>query len=246
MNKDLEVSVIIPVYNSEKYILRCIKSILNQTFKNFELICIDDGSKDNSYRIIKELKKIDKRIKLIKQENSGPSKARNNGIKIANGKYIAFIDSDDYIEKDYIENMLDVASNSDIVITNYKEKIKDVERDIDIFKFLNEEKIETDSKIIYEVILGGGGYVWGKLFKKEILEKNNIMFDENIDMFEDLLFTLEVFTNSKYISKSNKKKYIYNKSNCNSITKKYDYNMFFKQALIQEKLKNIINNSSFF
>ena len=99
-----EVTIVIPVYNSEKYIGRCIESILNQTFQDFELLIINDGSKDNSKEIIKEYKsKYPDKITFINQENKGVSTTRNEAIKIANGKYIMFIDNDDYIDNDYIE-----------------------------------------------------------------------------------------------------------------------------------------------
>ena len=118
-----KVSLIVPVYNNEKYIGKCIGSILNQTYKNIELIIINDGSKDNSDNIITNFQKTDERIKYIKQENSGPSQARNIGINIATGKYLMFIDSDDTVDKYYVEYMLkEIESNDyDIVCCGYKD-----------------------------------------------------------------------------------------------------------------------------
>ena len=96
------ISLVVPVYNCEKYVGECIESILSQDYSNIELILVNDGSKDNSKNVIEDYSKKDKRIKIINQENSGVSSARNNGMKISKGKYIGFIDADDYVEKDYV------------------------------------------------------------------------------------------------------------------------------------------------
>ena len=101
------ISIIVPVYNVEKYLKKCLDSILSQTYKNFEVIIVNDGSPDNSQKIIDEYKKKDKRIIVLEKENGGLSSARNYGIEHANGKYISFVDADDYIEKDYVEKLYD-------------------------------------------------------------------------------------------------------------------------------------------
>lgn len=118
-----KISVIVPVYNTEKYIKKCIRSIIEQTLKEIEIIIVNDGSKDKSLEIIKDLMKQDRRIKLINKENEGVSSARNSGIKMAKGKYIQFIDSDDWIEKEFLEKMYDFAEkeNVDIVVSDYYE-----------------------------------------------------------------------------------------------------------------------------
>ena len=118
-----EVTIVIPVYNSEKYIGRCIDSILNQTFQDFELLIINDGSKDNSQEVVEEYKsRYPNKITLINQENKGVSKTRNEAIKIANGKYIMFIDNDDYIDNNYIEIYVTKINqtNADIVMGGYR------------------------------------------------------------------------------------------------------------------------------
>ena len=97
------ISIIIPVYNVEKYLERCVKSVINQTYKNLEIILVDDGAKDNSGKMCDELSKLDSRIKVIHKENGGLSDARNFGLKIATGDYIGFVDSDDYIADDMYE-----------------------------------------------------------------------------------------------------------------------------------------------
>ena len=100
-----KISVIVPVYNVEQYLPQCLDSIINQTYKNLEIICVDDGSPDNSGKILDEYAKKDKRIKVIHQENQGVSVARNTGLDNATGKYIGFVDPDDWIEADYYETL---------------------------------------------------------------------------------------------------------------------------------------------
>ena len=113
-----KISIIVPVYNVESYLVRCIDSILNQSFKNFELILVNDGSTDDSLIICKKYLNVDKRIKLVSQVNKGLSAARNTGLRHTSGKYICFIDSDDFVEKDYLLFLINNIEkyNSDIYI----------------------------------------------------------------------------------------------------------------------------------
>ena len=122
----IKVSVIIPVYNAEKYITECIESLLNQTLQQCEFIFVNDGSKDHSGAIIDEFKKKDSRIILINQENQGVSMARNNGLKAASGEYVGFVDADDYIENDMYETMYNHAKQDecDAVISNLESEME--------------------------------------------------------------------------------------------------------------------------
>lgn len=133
-----KVSIIIPVYNVEKYIRQCLESVINQTYKNIEIIVINDGTKDGSMKIVEEYLE-DKRIKIINKNNGGLSSARNKGIEEATGEYIYFLDSDDWIEKDTIEVLVKNSKDVDIIeanffyfdeITKIKEKNKDISDDI--------------------------------------------------------------------------------------------------------------------
>ena len=119
-----KITIIVPVYNSENYIRRCVDSVLRQSFEDFELLLINDGSTDGSLKILREYEKSDKRIRVINQENMGVAKTRNKGIKLASGKYIMFIDNDDYIENDYINKYYNSIKDTDydIVIGGYKRK----------------------------------------------------------------------------------------------------------------------------
>lgn len=175
-----KVSVIIPVYNSEKYIGKCLDSVLNQTYKDIEIIVINDGSKDSSQKVIDEYKNKYSNIVAINQENMGVSKTRNKGIMIAKSKYIMFIDNDDFIEKDYIQIHLNEAEkhNLDVVISGYK-------RPNNKGKIVKTMKLkDTDwSKLMVLT-------PWAKLFRKDYLIENNIEYLDN-NIGEDIYFNLQ-------------------------------------------------------
>lgn len=248
MKEEVKVSIIVPVYNAEKYIERCIKSLIGQTYKNIEIILINDGSEDKSLNILRNFENRDKRITLINQENSGPSKARNLGINKSTGNYIAFIDADDYVELNYIEKMIKQSNcfKSDMIVCNYKEVRKEGEIPSNIFTFINNgEAYDCDTNCIGEVLCGRGGLVWGKLLKSSIIKENKIRFDENISMCEDLLFTLEFIKNTKVVSKIDDYLYIHNKYNDESITAKYNKELFNEQVKVQRKLEQFVYSNNF-
>lgn len=189
------ISVIIPVYNGEKYISKCLKSLLVQTYSNFEVIVIDDGSKDNSLSILKVFSKKDTRIKIISQENSGVSSSRNRGILAAKGKYITFVDIDDYVSSDYLLNLKNNMHDSiQIVISN----AVDVDSNGKILhdkKLIREEKTLTSEQIMKEIFLeiNTFGTCWGNLYLTEICKEN--LFNTNFSICEDLLFLNNYLSN---------------------------------------------------
>lgn len=182
-----KVSIIIPVYNVEKYIKRCIDSILNQTYNNFELILINDGSKDDSLKIIKDFEKKDKRIRVYTQQNRGPALTRNRGIKLANFEYIMFIDSDDYIDNDFLESYYSIIKENDydIVMGGYK---KITGTHIDFIRKLEEGEF---SKYIVT------GPVC-KLYKRDFLLKNEVYFLDTTAS-EDVYFNLLAYSKNPKI-----------------------------------------------
>ena len=211
MEKDL-ISVVIPMYNSEKSIDRCIKSIINQSYKNIEIIVIDDGSTDNSKKICEKLAMKDSRIKVLTQTNSGAATARNNGMKEAKGKYLCFIDSDDWIESKMIEicyNKL-IKEKVDVIRCNmFMENGKDLQ-DVDITsisKKYNENEIKSN---LIDKILNGklSAYVWLLLIKKNN-EIKNLRFSKDIIILEDTLFYIEMLLKVKSIYVLNKRLYHY-------------------------------------
>lgn len=185
-----KISIIIPVYNAEKTIRRCLDSILASAYENYEVILIDDGSTDDSVLIISEYKKRNQRFKLIAQSNSGPSAARNKGLEVANGDIISFVDSDDYVRDDYLEKLAS---------TFKKEKV-----DVVFFGFhrVNADGIEltvheppNTQNEYYSTLIALSeadmfGYTWIKAFRREIL--NEVRFDEEMRLFEDEIFTCKL------------------------------------------------------
>lgn len=217
----IKISVIVPVYNTSKYLERCINSIINQSLKEIEIIIINDGSTDNSLDIVETFASLDKRIIIIDKKNGGLSSARNAGIEISKGEYIINIDSDDWIEQNYFYDMHQIAKkeNLDIVVSDfykdydngnieYKEdlKIKNnqvINNVVYIEKFVNDEILPA---------------VWNKMFKLDLYKKNKILHPININLGEDLATTIKLAYYAKRISKINKA-YIHYIQNQESLTK---------------------------
>ena len=185
MNR-VDVSIIIPVYNVQEYLAICLDSVIKQTIKNKEVIVINDGSTDNCYEILTEYKKKYPEMIIINQKNSGISATRNAGLKVASGEYIAFVDSDDFIELNMFEKMYNTAKreSADIVICNY---IMYVEKPDN--QNSNDQKIEGINKdgyidkieVLRMFLLNDiKGYVWNKLHKREFFTTNNIQFPDFI------------------------------------------------------------------
>ncbi|MDK0919115.1 glycosyltransferase family 2 protein [Clostridium perfringens] len=207
------ISVIIPCYNCEKYIDKCLDSILNQLNKNIEIILIDDGSTDNSYNIAKsKLEKSNINYKILKQKNSGVSTARNNGIKNSSGKYLYFIDADDYIENTFFEDILKLLIHQeydivafgfnklkrDIILNNYSESygyIKGV---------VNGEDILPDVLRYKKPI-----QIWSCIINRKVIKQNNLLFCTNYYYGEDREFLAKVLFHSKKVIMMNKNYYNY-------------------------------------
>ena len=194
--KNSKVSVIVPVYNCEKYLETCIKSLVNQTYKNLELIFINDGSSDKSLEI---LNKHTDEIKIINQENMGSSTARNNGIKNSTGEYIMFVDGDDFIENNSIEIMLKNAytENADVVRCNRKDISKD-KHITNIKPLYTEKKVFNKSEFkdtIYKEIFTRGklNSMCMTLIKNSLVKENRLLFDEKLACDEDIAFAMQLY-----------------------------------------------------
>lgn len=189
----IKVSIIVPIYNLESYLERCLDSILNQTLKEIEVICIDDGSIDNSLKILNMYK--DKRIKIFTKRNEGVSSARNYGLEVACGEYIGFVDGDDFIESNMYEKLYKnaIKNQSDIVICNMKYIFSENTYKVRFENFLNKKKIKTN-KELFNI----KGYVCNKIFKRQII--NKIKFDKNIRWGEDQLFFTEMLFKSDIVT----------------------------------------------
>src|SRR5574344_101664 len=182
-----KVSVIIPVYNSEKYLSRCLDSIIAQTLNEIEIICVDNGSIDNSAELIKSYIARDSRIKLISTENHGPGAARNIGIKEATGEYLGFVDSDDWVDKDYYEKLYSVAKKYDVEISCCGLIREHKNRKKYRFNFKSEKIIENIYDKLKEMKVPDISYSVNKLYKKSFITKNNLLYPENV-FFEDVPF----------------------------------------------------------
>lgn len=194
------ISVIVPVYNAEKYLHRCIDSILSQTFTDFELLLIDDGSKDSSGDICDEYAKKDTRVKVFHKGNGGVSSARNIGLANTNGEAICFADSDDFFFPDAFENYL--KSDADLVLQGYV--TTDVKDGRKITKVLGGRKCSTP-ETIHNALLDMFNYgmffgiLWNKMLRADIIHKHCLQFDENISWREDELFLLQYFSHIKSV-----------------------------------------------
>lgn len=200
MKNKIKVSVVIPVYNVENFLKKAIESLIVQTLKDMEFIFINDGSTDNSLKIIEHYQKKDGRIKVINKKNEGAGIARNKGLELATGDYIGFLDSDDQISKNFFEILYNKAkqNNYDIVQCNYCDK-KDNKYSDKKYRFIRQEieiKDKNRSEFINNYFLkySYGGEVWSKIYKRKLLKSNNIYFEDNKKVFgEDLLFNLYCF-----------------------------------------------------
>lgn len=243
-----KVSIIIPIYNTkEQYIDECISSIIEQTYKNIEIIMIDDGSKANIAKFCDKISHKDSRIKLYHKKNEGVSMARNFGIKRASGKWIFFADADDWLEKDAIYNLISKAEGMDIVIGNiYSNNISEkncTESD---------ERLLGTDELIDKTLLDNYdahqyfGAVWGKLYDAGFIKKSKIKFVEDIKIGEDVLFNLEAYEKAVKIKKIVEFVYNYRK-NEDSVTNKFSINnivardSFLKKANDKFKELNIKN-----
>lgn len=196
-----KVSVIVPIYKVEKYLRQCLDSIVNQTYRNLEIILVDDGSPDNCGSICDEYAKKDNRIIVIHKNNGGLCAARNDGIQRATGDWIAFVDSDDWCELDYYEKMLKAAQglNVDLVISGGFIKDYPYGREIvhtfeDSFQYTDTDNIQRLMKDIIHL-----GMPWDKLYSRMFILKNKIAFDVTCKAFEDFYFNFQAFDKSAFV-----------------------------------------------
>lgn len=193
-----KVSVVIPVYNTEKYLRACLSSVINQTYSNIEIIIINDGSSDNSALICKEYSEIDKRITFIDKKNGGVSVARNIGITLAKGEWIHFLDSDDFLDLDAFDNLIKIASNTGCDIIQFglrkfmagnivgENKSSSYQEYQDLALFLRENKLKPVSAGLH-------------LFRLQIIKDNKVKFNEKLRHNEDMLFVYSLYCHFKKI-----------------------------------------------
>ncbi len=186
------VSIIIPVYNAEKFLPRCLASIVHQTYENIEIIIVNDGSTDGSLRICEEHQIIDERISIISQKNAGVSASRNMGIECALGEYLLFVDSDDYVDSLYVEKMVDAITSMgdkpDLIVSGRQIYYENEDRFVnDLPRVLYTGNIINDFEGLFSFLHAP----WGKMFKAEIIKKNEIQFPVGYSYAEDQIFNYE-------------------------------------------------------
>ena len=202
-NNNRLVSIIIPIYNVEKYLHECVESIKNQTHKDIEIILVDDGSPDNCPAMCDEYAKNDKRIKVIHKENGGLSDARNAGLSAATGEYIAFIDSDDWVDEDYVEKLINgaISTGADIVVCNYRMIYEDRQEELPA-RHKSGSRVLTSERALEELVLGLGTYnvlAWNKLYSKKLFTETGIIFPKG-KINEDNYTTYKLYEASSSIA----------------------------------------------
>ena len=205
----IKVSVIMPVYNAYEYLRTAIEGVLAQTLSELELICVDDGSTDRSIDILKEFKEKDSRVRVLTENNAGPSWARNKGLSRARGKYIIFLDADDIFEPELLEKLCELAERDelDIAITefdNYNMKRQSFERKIrpdreDIFK---DGAIISKATHPDDIFQCTENYVWNKLFRASFIKSRALAFNQDLRVFEDVYFIMTAFALADRIGKN--------------------------------------------
>ena len=252
MKKETLVSIIVPIFNAERYLDKCVRSILRQTYKNIELILVDDGSKDNSSNICKKYTALDERILFIQGENHGVSFSRNIGIENVSGEYVAFIDADDTINKKYIEKLLYNIKDADLSVCGYYEV--NSENDIINSNLSGERADELKSskeflRDIFRLTYGYQGYVWNKLFKTQIIKDNGIKFDTKIYYNEDRLFVFEYLLKCQKVYYSDEPLYYYFMNNTGTMAARrnnvFDKKMISELEAFDRMLQLLKNKNSY-
>lgn len=254
MNAFPLVSIVIPIYNVESYLRQCLDSVIHQTYTNLEIICVNDGSPDNSIDILREYEEKDSRVKVLNIKNQGLSGARNVGTSHCSGDYLLYLDSDDWIEMVAVEQALRAVQhyNADLVLWNYKKEFDGYSQPVVVFKEKSFFQGETYVQL-YKRLIGLTGEqlrhpeqcdsistAWGKLYKLSIIRQNDIKFtDTKLIGTEDLLFNAEVF---KYCNSAvalpNQFNH-YRKSNASSLTRNFKPEFFEQSCELQRRLRAV-------
>ena len=241
-----KISIVIPVYNTEKFLNKCIDSVLNQSYKNIEIICINDGSTDDSLKILESYK--DERLKIESIDNHGVSYARNLALDKITGDYVAFVDSDDYVEEDFCKNLLDTLTqnNSDLSYCGHATRERDGKKIRQWTPTLLQSNTPVDDRLNITKFL----VVTKKLFKKSIIDEFHIRFNVELHYAEDSLFLVQYLTHCKTVNGISKVLYndvVNSKSLCRNskykFRRRFELNKSFKiiNDIIKDyKKKNII------
>ncbi|MCK9265908.1 glycosyltransferase [bacterium] len=246
------ISVIVPIYNSEKYLKKCVTSIINQTYRNLEILLINDGSTDNSKNICNLFAKQDNRVRVINKNSGGVSDSRNRGIKESTGEYITFLDSDDYWEIETLEIALSVIikEEADILIWGYYADFLDYNEKLLFTKIVADNTGVYTKKDVLPLHTNENfwqifGYIWNKLYKSEIIKKGSFKFDKNISLGEDLLFNASLLSTLESIAIIETPLTHYIQRPKTTLGTKFYHNVFELKVKSSEAKKNFLEEWGF-
>jgi glycosyltransferase involved in cell wall biosynthesis len=258
--KEFKISIIIPIYNSERYLSECLDSIVNQTYKNIEIICINDGSPDNSIRILDLYGRQDSRIRVVTQKNKGLSGAYNRGIVESTGEYIIFVDADDWMDLDCCEVALkkSIKYSADVVLWPYIKEFKDhskVNTMFGDFTYFSQKEVKQklhrrlfgllDEELMYPENSDSIVTAWGKLYKSHLLKNKNTRFvDTKLIGTEDAWFNINVFKSVSSAVFTNEIFYHYRKYNDESFTTRYRPKLFIQWQHLYELMEDFIKDNN--
>ena len=242
-----KVSIIIPVYNVEKYLDRCMDSVLNQSLTDFEIIMVDDGSPDNCPAMCDEYARKDARIKVIHKENGGLGFARNSGLDAATGEYVAFIDSDDYVSLSYIEDLYECAAknDADAVFSGYC--VREMDGSITTYPIPYKNSVRTGEHtktVLYDMLGSLPGYkydqyvsmsCWAALYNRQFIEDNELRFySEKKYISEDIIFNMMFFDKAECVASVDKNEYFYC-VNMDSLSSKFIFDRYERNKILYNK-----------
>ncbi len=244
--KDRKVSIIVPVYNSEKFLDKCLNSLMAQTLKEIEIICVNDGSTDNSLKILQNYAQKDERVKIISQENKGLSAARNTALKTAIGKYIGFLDSDDFFASDFLEKLYFSAEkeNADVAVSNIIRINKEKKENMLIY---DKEKIAEKTDDIFKLLtIPKNCYVCNRIYRRDFILNNCLYFKEGV-VFEDIIWSTVMASKAKKAVSviGANYYYVYNENSIVATTEKdpkkqtdlHDAFLFYNKYIGENKIK---------
>lgn len=218
------ISIIVPVYNAENYIDRCLISLMNQDYRHIEIIIVNDGSTDSSASIITEISKHDNRVRLVNEQNHGATFARKKGVEHSKGEWVYFVDADDFIEPDTLSSM-----------------VKEIDDNVDLIVYESNLDGETSRESYYEQLFHSKLLaVWGKLYRRSLLDEYILSVPQYFKVGEDFLFQLRLMNNiSRKIICRRDKKYNYTVNNPNSIQKSHVQSYDYEKRMIEEVQKTV-------
>ena len=228
----MKISIIIPIYNAEKYLHKCIGSILNQSFTGFELILVNDGSLDNSGVICDQYALNDDRIRVFHKQNGGVSSARNTGLDMALGEWICFIDADDYVGVEYLNDFVKVGLTKEMLIVQEVVKATKI---VPSYKY-GTWSCDSILDILHNNAVFANGYPFCKLYNRSIINANSIRFDENLKFCEDIVFYLAYIIHVQDVCFLNKASYYYAVQETSASTKIFTFEQYMMVIAALEKV----------